>query len=76
MIDYLVGVFHRFSGGQAMYVQGSKWPAMRIVARLEALIGVPVVQAVTARCWEIQIRAGIMRPQSGYGRLLETMPPG
>ncbi len=76
MIDYLVSVYRRFPGGEAMYIQGSKWPSMRVVDRLEKLIGVPVVQAVTARCWEIQVRCGILRPQSGYGVLLEKMPQG
>jgi len=46
------------------------------VDRLEKIIGVPVVQAVTARCWEIQVRCEIVRPQSGFGMLLETMPAG
>jgi maleate cis-trans isomerase len=76
MIDYLVSVYRRFPGGEAMYIQGSKWPSMRVVGRLEKQIGVPVVQAVTARCWEIQVRCGILRPQSGYGMLLEKMPQG
>jgi maleate cis-trans isomerase len=76
MIEYLVGVFHRFPGGEAMYIQGSKWPSMRIVETLEQAIGIPVVQAVTARCWEIQVRCGVIRPQQGFGMLLETMPPG
>lgn len=76
MIDYLVSVFTRFPGGQAMYIQGSKWPSVRVAQKLEKIIGVPVVQAVTARCWEIQVRCGIRTPQKGYGMLLETMPPG
>ena len=76
MIDYLVSVHRRFPGSEAMYIQGSKWPSMRVVDRLEKQIGVPVVQAVTARCWEIQLRCGLLRPQSGYGMLLETMPQG
>ena len=76
MIDYLVDVFRRFPGGEAMYIQGSKWPSMRIVEKLEQAIGIPVVQAVTARCWEIQVRCNIIQPQKGYGMLLETMPAG
>jgi maleate cis-trans isomerase len=43
---------------------------------LEARIGVPVVQAVAARCWEIQLRLGVGRPLAGYGKLLAEMPPG
>jgi maleate isomerase len=74
MIDLMVTIFRRHPGGQAMYLQGSKWPSLNVVDRLEKMIGVPVVQAVAARCWEIQVRCDIVRPQTGYGMLLETMP--
>ncbi len=51
-------------GGQVMYLQGSKWPSLDVVEELEHEIGVPVVQAVAARCWEIQLRLGLR--QSGF----------
>jgi maleate isomerase len=76
MIDMMADVFRRHPGGQVMYLQGSKWPSLDVVNRLEKTIGVPVVQAVAARCWEIQRRFGIERPVSGYGKLLAEMPPG
>lgn len=76
MLELMVATFRRHPGAEAMYLQGSKWPSLDVVAALEAAIGVPVVQAVAARAWEIQIRSGIVRPQSGYGMLLEAMPPG
>jgi maleate cis-trans isomerase len=59
-----------------MYLQGSKWPSLDVVDRLEQRIGVPVVQAVAARCWEIQVRFDLKRPLSGYGKLLAEMPEG
>ena len=59
-----------------MYLQGSKWPSLDVVAQLEQKIGVPVVQAVAARCWEIQVRLGLRQPVAGYGKLLAEMPAG
>jgi maleate isomerase len=76
MIALMTAVFRRHPGAEAMYLQGSKWPSLTIVERLEEAIGVPVVQAVAARCWEIQTRFGIRRPLQGYGRLLAEMPAG
>ena len=76
MIEMMSDVFRRHPGGQVMYLQGSKWPSLDVVERLEQRIGVPVVQAVAARCWEIQVRLGLRRPVMGYGRLLAEMPAG
>jgi maleate isomerase len=76
MIDMMEDVFRRHPGGDVMYLQGSKWPSLNIVERLEARIGVPVVQAVAARCWEIKTRLGLREPVKGYGRLLAEMPAG
>jgi maleate isomerase len=76
MIAMMADVFRRHPGGEAMYLQGSKWPSLEVVERLEQRIGVPVVQAVAARCWELQIRCGLRQPVSGYGKLLAEMPTG
>jgi maleate isomerase len=76
MIDMMADVFRRHPGGQIMYLQGSKWPSLNVVERLEQRIGVPVVQAVAARCWELQIRLGEKQPLSGFGQLLREMPNG
>jgi maleate cis-trans isomerase len=74
MLDMMTDVYRRHPGGEVMYLQGSKWPSLNIVKRLEDRINVPVVQAVAARCWEIQLRFGLKRQVSGYGKLLEDMP--
>ena len=76
MIDMMADIFRRHPGGQVMYLQGSKWPSLDVVEELEKEIGVPVVQAVAARCWEIQIRLGLRQPVRGYGRLVAEMPRG
>lgn len=76
MIDMMADVFGRNPGGEVMYLQGSKWPSLNVVDRLETTLGVPVVQAVAARCWEIQIRLGATQKQDGYGQLLRELPQG
>ena len=76
MIEMMADVFRRNPGGQVMYLQGSKWPSLDVVDRLEQKIGIPVVQAVAARAWEIQLRFGMKRPVAGYGKLLAEMPNG
>ena len=75
-IEMMVDVFRRHPGGQVMYLQGSKWPSIDVIERLEARFDVPVVQAVAARCWEIQLRFDVGRPLAGYGQLLSEMPQG
>ena len=76
MIDLMEEVWRRHPGGEALYLQGSKWPSLNIVERLEARIKAPVVQAVAARCWEIQLRLGTRQPVPGFGQLLREMPEG
>ncbi len=76
MIAMMADVFRRHPGGQVMYLQGSKWPSLDVVEELEKEIGVPVVQAVAARCWEIQVRLGLREPVRGYGKLVAEMPSG
>src|SRR5262249_4318981 len=66
MVDMMIDVFRRNPGGQVMYLQGSKWPSLDVVDQLEQEIGIPVVQAVAARAWEIQLRFGMKRPVAGY----------
>jgi maleate isomerase len=76
MIAMMTDVFRRHPGGEVMYLQGSKWPSLEVVERLEQAIGVPVVQAVAARCWEIKRRLNELEPVAGFGRLLAEIPAG
>ena len=58
----------------AIYILGSGLDALGLVAVLEGDLGVPVVQPIAARIWEIQRRLHVRQPIKGYGSLLETLP--
>ena len=62
------------TGADAVYILGSALDALGIVAVLEQDLGVPVVQPIAARIWEIQRRLHVHQPIKGYGTLLETLP--
>ncbi len=74
-VSQLIKELHgRHPSAQGIYIQGSKWRVLDIVDELEQALGVPVIHPVTARCWEMQKRLGIEKPQSGHGRLLSDLP--
>ncbi|TDI67892.1 MAG: hypothetical protein E2O90_01560 [Alphaproteobacteria bacterium] len=57
-----------------IYLLGS---AMRVGAMIETIerdFGLPVVSALTARCWEIQKRLCVHQPVENFGRLLRELP--
>lgn len=58
----------------AIYMLGSGWRTLDIIALLEQDLEVPVVHPVPARVWAIQKRLHVRQPVKGYGRLLEEMP--
>jgi len=66
--------FAEHKGADAVYILGSSLEALPLIAPLERELGVPVVQAIAARIWEIQRRLKVHEPIKGYGRLLETLP--
>ena len=70
----LTEMFARHPGGECLYMLGSAWKTLDIIDPLEADLGVPVVHALPARCWETQMRLGVRQPIPGYGRLLAEMP--
>jgi maleate cis-trans isomerase len=61
-------------GAEAVYILGSAWDALGIIEALEQDLGVPVIQPVAARIWEIERRLHVHQPLKGYGHLLETLP--
>lgn len=61
-------------GMDAIYILGSGLAALGLVATLEQDLGLPVVQPIAARIWEIQRRLHVHQPIKGYGTLLETLP--
>lgn len=71
---FIKRTFAEHQGADAVYILGSSLEALPLIAPLERELGVPIVQAVAARIWEIQRRLNIREPIKGYGRLLETLP--
>jgi maleate isomerase len=72
--DHIKRSFLKHGGADAIYMLGSGWRTLDIIASLERDLQVPVVHPVTARAWEILKRLHVHRPVAGYGRLLETLP--
>jgi maleate cis-trans isomerase len=66
--------FAAHKGIDAVYLLGSALEELPLIAPLERDFGVPVVQAIVARVWEIQKRLKVHEPVKGYGRLLESLP--
>jgi len=72
--SFIKKAFAEHEGADAVYILGSSLEALPLIAPLERELGVPVVQAIAARIWEIQRRLHVREPIKGYGRLLETLP--
>lgn len=70
----LVEMFSKHKDAECLYMLGSAWKTLEIIDQLEDRLGVPVVHALPARCWETQMRLGFRQPIPGYGRLLAEMP--
>ncbi len=66
--------FARHRDVDAVYLLGSGWRVLDVIAPLELDLGVPVLHAVPARVWAVQLRLGVRRPLRGYGRLLAELP--
>ena len=74
IVSFIQKAFAEHQGADAVYILGSSLEALLLIAPLERELGVPVVQAIAARIWEIQKRLRVHEPIKGYGRLLETLP--
>ena len=66
--------FLRCPGADAIYMLGSGWRTLDIIAPLEQDLQVPVIHPVPARVWAIQKRLHVKQAVKGYGKLLEEMP--
>jgi len=74
VIPIIKKAFAEHKGADAVYLLGERLEALPLIAPLERDLGIPVVQAIAARIWEIQKRLNVHEPIKGYGRLLETLP--
>ena len=66
--------FLRCPGADAIYMLGSGWRTLDIIALLEQDLQVPVIHPVPARVWAVQKRLHVRQPIKRYGKLLEEMP--
>jgi maleate cis-trans isomerase len=71
---YIKSNFAKQRNVDAIYMLGSGWRTIDIIAPLEKELGVPVVHPVIARAWEIQKRLHLHVPIQGYGKLLAELP--
>jgi maleate isomerase len=73
---FLKRSFLQHRGAQAIYMLGPAWRTLDIIEMLEADLGVPVIHAIPAQCWDIQRYLHVRQPVKGFGRLIAEMPGG
>lgn len=76
VFDFIKDAFSRNSTAEAIYMLGPAWHTLDIIEPLEHELGVPVVHAVPAQCWDIQRHLNLRQPVKGFGRLIADMPLG
>ena len=72
--QFMKNIAAKHKDADGIYMLGSAWKTVAIIDRLEKELGLPLVHAGPARCWETQLRLGLRHPIPGYGRLLAEMP--
>jgi maleate isomerase len=74
---FVKSVFLKNDQAQAIYMLGPAWHTLDIIEMLEQDLGVPVIHAIPAQCWDIQRHLNVRQPVKGFGRLIADMPsPG
>jgi maleate isomerase len=73
---FIKEAFEKNDAVQAIYMLGPAWRTLDIIEKLETDLGVPVIHAVPAQCWDIQRHLDIHEPVKGFGRLIAEMPDG
>ncbi|MBI4528940.1 MAG: hypothetical protein HY695_34515 [Deltaproteobacteria bacterium] len=66
--------FLKHPDADAIYMLGSGWRLLKVVALLEQDLEVPVIYALATKLWEVQKTLHVRQPVKGYGRLLEELP--
>ncbi len=74
IFDFIKNAFARNPTAEAIYMLGPAWHTLDIIEPLERELGVPVIHAVPAQCWDIQRHLGLREPVKGFGRLIAEMP--
>jgi maleate isomerase len=74
---FVKSVFLKNEEAQAIYMLGPAWRTLDIIEMLEQDLGVPVIHAIPAQCWDIQRHLNVRQPVKGFGHLIAEMPsPG
>jgi maleate cis-trans isomerase len=66
--------FLKHPKAEGIYMLGSGWRTLDILALLEQDLQVPVIHPVPARVWAVQKRLHVREQIKGYGTLMERMP--
>jgi len=74
ILEFMKRIAAKHKEADGIYMLGSAWKTVEIIARLEKDTGLTVVHAGPARAWETQLRLGLRHRIPGYGRLLAEMP--
>jgi maleate isomerase len=72
--DFVKAAFLANREAEAIYMLGPAWRASDMIETLEHDLGVPVVHALPAQCWDIQRHLKLRIPIPGFGRLMADMP--
>ena len=72
--DFVKAAFLANRQADAIYMLGPAWRASDMIDKLERDLGVPVVHALPAQCWDIQRHLHVRIPVTGFGRLAAEMP--
>lgn len=67
--------FRKHPEADVLYMMGGGWRTLDIVQTLETDLEVPVLHTVPARVWHTQRHFMVGGRHSGFGRLLEELPP-
>jgi maleate isomerase len=73
---FIKQAFLKHRGAEAIYMLGPAWRTLDIIEMMERDLGVPVVHAIPAQCWDIQRHLQVHQPVAGLGRLIAEMPDG
>ena len=71
---FIKDTFCKHPNAEALYMLGPAWRTLDMVEKLERDLGVPVINAVPAQCWDVQRHLDLRQPIKGYGRLIAEMP--
>jgi maleate isomerase len=69
------GAFMIQPGADAIYFQGALLDPIKVLAKMEAELNVPIVASNPAMLWFVLSKLGLSYQVAGYGKLLASWPP-